>query len=413
MRAIDWTRNPRLPRCVAGLLDALRLPGGGAPLADCSPAEWKSALYYCDRHQMALLVRHVCGARLPEAVRGRLDRDYARNRERLRRVRQVYREAADALAARGIECAVLKGFAGAGAYFPDPDARVQYDLDLYCPAAPYRARDALVAAGYESVDSVETSTTHLPPLVRKTGWQWRGDFFDPEIPVSIELHDRLWNDRFEAIPAPGLEAFWERRVRLPEGCLALDPVDALGHKALHVLGHVLHGEVRAAHLYELAYFLDAHAGDGEFWRRWHDLHPAGLRALELLAFRLAYAWFECRLHPSVVEESENLPAAVARWFEVCAASPAEALFRPNKDELWLHFLLLRTARDKAALLRRRLLPARLPGPLDSVFLPQRDLTWRVRLRKRVQFARYALGRAVFHLRAVAPTLATMAGMLRR
>ena len=143
------------------------------------------------------------------------------------------------------------------------------------------------------------------------------------------------------------------------------------------------------------------------------LHPPGLRALESLAFRLAYAWFDCRMHASVAEALERIPAPIARWFDLCAASPAEALFRPNKDELWLHLRLLDTTRARAALLRRRLLPARLPGQLDSVFIPQRDLTWRVRLRKRVEFARYSLERAVFHLRALAPTLARMASMLRR
>ena len=39
-------------------------------------------------------------------------------------------------------------------------------------------------------------TDHLPALIRKTGWEWRGDFFDPEIPTAIELHHRFWNSQF-------------------------------------------------------------------------------------------------------------------------------------------------------------------------------------------------------------------------
>ena len=34
-------------------------------------------------------------------------------------------------------------------------------------------------------------------LIRKTGWKWREDYFDPEMPTAVELHFAFWNERAE------------------------------------------------------------------------------------------------------------------------------------------------------------------------------------------------------------------------
>lgn len=411
MKPLGWTDQPSIPRCVAALLEALRFSGGPArDWAVFTGAEWQKALYYFDRNQLTLRLRTIGG--LPEPVRRRLDSNYSANAERIRRVNQAFREAADALEAAGVEFAVLKGFAHWEQFWLDAGARLQYDLDLFCPAEAPRAREALIERlGLASLAPAEPfPTDHLPALVRRTGWQWRGDFFDPEIPVSIELHFRLWDEATEGFPAPGVDEFPARIVRRRLGdraFLALDPADALGYAALHLLRHLLRGDLRAANLYELAYFLHRGAGDDAFWDRWQALHGPELRRLQAICFRLAAAWFDCALSPAAQAEIDLLPASIHRWFEGCAASPAEVFFRPNKDELWLHLCLLDSFARKSAVLRRRLFPARLPGPLDSVFLPEERLTPRVRWRKRRQYARYVAGRALFHARALLPTLSRM------
>ena len=38
-------------------------------------------------------------------------------------------------------------------YWADPELRLQYDLDLYCPENTVAARDALQKIGYESIPS--------------------------------------------------------------------------------------------------------------------------------------------------------------------------------------------------------------------------------------------------------------------
>ena len=415
-----WAGNRGIPGDVAALLDSLCFSDGGAAIHGCSrlsagldtlesvsagkiACPTKDALYYFDRNQLTLLLK------LPGGVHAA---NLAKNQERLQRMKQAFWGVSEALHKANIEFAVLKGFAHWDRFAPDPALRMQYDLDLFCPHAAAEARDTLTRhLGYASIQGVEEfPTDHLPPLVRKTGWQWQGDFFDPNIPVSVELHFRLWDEATEGFPAPGVEQFWSRRVEQKldgRPYLALDPADALGYAGLHTLRHLLRGELRASNLYEVAYFLHQNAANDAFWTRWRDLHGPELRRLQALCFRLAADWFDCRMNAIARAEVDLLPAAVQRWFERCAASPAEAFFRPNKDELWLHLCLLDSWRKKSAVLRRRLLPTRLPGPLDSVFIPSEQMTWRLWLRKRWQYARYVAGRGIFHVRALLPTLSRM------
>jgi hypothetical protein len=407
---LHWEENAAIPPCVAALLGSLRFSGGRVDWSRFSEAEWKAALYYFDRNQLTLLLRAIDG--LPKHVQRRLDSNFAANQERNRRLGRAFDEAAGVLQAANIDFLVLKGFVNWEQFWREPAARLQYDLDLFCPWTATPAQDTLIERlGYAPIGRAEQfPTDHLPALVRKTGWQWRGDFFDPEIPISVELHFRLWDESTEAFPAPGTAEFWSRRERRRLGnraYFALDPVDALCYNALHLLRHLLRGDVRAANIYELAYFLHRNADDDVFWRRWSDLHAPELRRLQSICFRLAGAWFDCRLGSIARAEVEALPASVQRWFEHCAASPAEAFYRPNKDELWLHLCLLDSFAKKSAALRRRLLPTRLPGPLDSVFIPKEQMTWGLRLRKRWQYARYVARRGLFHARALLPTVARM------
>ena len=403
MKPLRWEENTAIPRCAGALLASLRFGGGAVELPACSESEWKTALYFCDRNQLTLLLNH--------RLHPRLEKNLADNRERVTRLKKAFASVKEALDAAGIEFVTLKGFTHWERFWPDPATRIQYDLDLFCPSAAAGARDALLGIGYESLqDREKFPTDHLPALVRKTGWQWRGDFFDPEIPISVELHFRLWDESTEGFEAPGVGDFWPRRVTQSldgRDYLALDPVDSLGYAALHLLRHLLRGDARAANVYELAYFLDRNAGIQEFWERWIGLHPPELRRLQAIGFRLAAVWFGCRMSPAAQAEVDLLPASVRRWFEHSAASPLEAFFHPNKDELWLHLCLLDSFRKKSAVLRRRLLPTRMPAPLDSVYIPEAAMNWRLRVRKRWQYGRYVVTRGVFHARALLPTLSSM------
>jgi hypothetical protein len=309
----------------------------------------------------------------------------------------------DGFEAEGLEFLVLKGFSHCPDFAADPGHRQQYDLDLLLPQNQLlRARDAAARLGYRpALDLNRYPLDHLPPMIRETSWKWRGDYFDPEIPVSLELHFRLWDARTERFGPAGLERFWQRRQWRSIGGLcfaALQAADAVAYAALHLLRHLLRGGLRPGHLYELAWFLDRHAEESALWSDWRMFHDDSLRRLEAICFSLAHRWFGCRLSPAALDEISRIPPELTRWLETHSLSPLAGLFRPNKDELWLHWSLVDSPRDRIALLRRVSWPRRLPDPMAGAGLP-----WRIRLRRRWDWMVYAASRLTHHARALLPT----------
>jgi hypothetical protein len=337
-----------------------------------------AALDFCHHAGLALLVRDI----LPEATA----RDAANNLLRLTTLEETYRR----LAGLPVDFVALKGITQCALFGIRPEDRAQSDIDLYCPRDTVEAaRDALVSAGYLPIAGLEAfPTDHLPALLRPHTWKWRGDFFDPEMPLAIELHFQFWNPRLELLPAEGVDEFWTRRVRRSVAGVelgVLSPPDALAYAALHLLKHVLHGDTRPFHVYEIASFLHRHADDVGFWAEWGRLHPASLRRLQTVSFLLAEAWFGCRLAPAVLAEAERLPRATRLWFQAFAPSPAVQRFRPNKDELWLHLSLVESKLDKLRIVRRRLIPSNLPPPARATATASRRAVYAAWLRTRLRY----------------------------
>ncbi len=373
-------------------MEALRFSGASTTtLESLDEAAWERLLTLCDHARLTLALDERCRAVLPESVRRKIESRRARNAERYARILRAYDEISAALDS----FLVLKGFTLAPAFVSDARLRQQYDLDLFCPPeAVLPARDALLRLGYEPLGGVGgVPVDHLPVMVRKSGWQWRGDYFDPEIPVSVDVHFRFWDRETERFDAPGLEEFWPRRAELAvdgRSVPALSAPDALAYHVLHVVRHLLRGSARLSSVYELAWFLENGAGDTAFWRTWYALHPAPLRRIEAIGFGLAAEWFDCQVGEAAQEAIGELPEDVRAWFDGFAASPVEGLFRPSKDELWLHLCLVESARDKWSVVRRRLAPARLPGLAETG--------------GRSKYLAFLGSRMVYHVRALAPTL---------
>jgi len=341
-------------------------------------------------------------------VRQRLDRDLKNNAERWRRIQSAYAQASAAFQAHGLEFLVLKGFSHCPDFVAEPRHRAQYDIDLFFPEnSLLRARDVALGIGYRPIVPFDRHPAdHLPTMIRKTGWEWRGDFYDPEIPVSLELHFRFWDEQTERFAPQGLDEFWDRREdRELDGLrfTALHPADAVAYSTLHSLRHLLRGSPRPYHFYELAWLLHRSADDLVFWNAWFKLHADSLRRLEAICFSLAQRWFDCRLPAAARVEIEHLPSPLKRWLDEYAWSPVAGMFHPNKDELWLHWSLIGSRHDRCAVLRRRLLPERLPGPVDSVHIPDQQMTWRLRFRSRWRFLKFAASRIFHHARAFFPT----------
>jgi MFS family permease len=404
LRTNEWP----VPPWAAAVMDALHLGEPRTePLLQLSESDWRAALDFCDRSRLTLALRNRARHHMPEWVRERTGRDAGKNRQRIQGLQEVYRTVERSLAGH-VEFVVLKGITQIALSGGRPEDRVHYDLDLYTPRENIlAARDLLLECGYESLTEMEDfPTDHLPALVRKTGWEWRGDFFDPEIPTAIELHYRFWNSPLAKLSADGVEEFWERRlvrqiagVEMP----VLHPADALGYTALHLLKHLLEGSVSVFHVYELALILERHADDEALWRTWQRRHSAELQRLEAVSFELARAWFGCPVGPAAETAIEQLPHAAHSWFQAFASSPLTSQFQPNKDELWLHLSLLHSVADRWSVARRRLFPARLPGPVDAVYLDQSQMSPRRRWLKRIRYGRYVLARVRHHAAALPRT----------
>lgn len=408
---VDWEDHRILPIGAAAVLSSLRLHGspGESVLKELDSGKWERTLSFCDRAQLTLLLGATRRELLPPAIAARIDKSRQQSDERNRRLMGELLGIAKRLSARDVEYLLLKGFAHDFAWAPDPGVRPQYDVDLFAPKESLEtARQEILALGFEPVSGLEGfPTDHLPVMVRKTGWQWRGDFYDPGIPPSVDLHFRFWDETTERIAAPGSEKFWERRVSKSIGgtdVSVLCPADDLGYCALHLVRHLLRGDLRPYHVFEIAWFLDRHAADAPLWESWRDTHPAELRRIEALAFELARRWFGCRVAPCVEEEVAGLSEKVHHWMTRFAASPVEGMFRPNKSELWLHLPLLQSAVDRLSILRRRLLPLRPPGPVDAVFVPDHQITLAMRLKWGGRYLSHTAGRAVHHVRALAPAM---------
>jgi hypothetical protein len=348
------------------------------PLRAIPENAWRTLLDRTDRARLTLPMAVRCRNSLPGFARERTDRNLAKNAMRQQRLRATLREIMASLEAHGSKFAVLKG-ATHWPYFCDaPHHRPQYDIDVFCPhQAIETARHAVEQTGFASLPGRNDGPVdHLPAMVRRTGWSWRGDYYDPEQPPSIELHFRFWSPETECFAIEGAERFWEGRTVRNCGDIDIPTLslpDTVSYAGLHLLRHLLRGDVCLYHVYELAHFLERSAGDLQFWGSWENSTPRSSRSFQGIGFRLASRWFACRLHPVAQEAAEELPRDVRAWCELFAFSPVTALDRPNKDELLLHFCLVRNAAGRRKILARRLFPT---PPPASVAARVRSLRWR-------------------------------------
>lgn len=396
-------RGTRIPEWGVAVLEALRISRPNFELLESlDEREWTRALHLCDASQLTLTLGHVCRPALPAWVRGRIEGNHASYEKRFARLQCALFDIASRLGAKKIDFVLLKGFAQPDGFTPDPVLRAQGDIDLWClPESVFDAQAVLLELGYHPIGP--TKGRHLPPMARERTWEWRGDYFDPALPIPVDLHYKLWDEELEQLEGPCEPELWERRgARAARGqhLPVLCDADAIGFAALHLLMHTLHGDVRLQRAWEIAHFLQSRLEDGEFWREWAALHSPQFRQLEMLVFRLACEWFGAQLPQALEEEAERLNEDVKFWIDQYALSPVEALFVPKKTELWLHLALLSSYQAKVRVFLRRMFPVNFSRVLGT---PNSDAGARTGMRGRsgLQFLR---GRIFHHTSTLLPTL---------
>ena len=390
------------------ILKALRFNNRStSELRAISRADWPRLLDETDREGLTLSLGIRCRGLLPPMIQVRIDHNLDSNAQRHARLLTAYAEIADALQSRNLEFAVLKGLSKARFYAADLRFRPQYDIDLYVPAQSLDdARKAMEKLGYEALpEGPGRISDHLPRMIRKTGWRWRQDYFDPEMPTAVELHFQFWNERDERFGAGDLAPFWTRRVirevaglQLP----ALNETDALSYSALHMMRHFFHGALQWHHVYEMAHFLDTSAANGPFWSEWSETGLKSCRVLEGIAFRLAVEWFHCSLHPAARRTIDELPEPVQRWFQLFASGPS--CRNELRNDLLLHLSLVQSSRDRRELILRRLFPVRQGRITLDAHVPQHQMTFVMCLRDFLYKSQFVIKRFVSHARTMASTV---------
>jgi hypothetical protein len=354
-----------IPREVAALLIALHLQKPDMTILKAlSEREWNSLLDFCEMSHLTLTLAQLPSNGLPPWVVERLKTNLVDNALRFENIKSAYREVAEVLAKAGVEHVVIKGFTHAPEYVAKPSLRVQSDIDLFLPSESIEAaQSALQTLGYLSDNETNiTAADHIPALVRLGDWRWKGNPFDPEMPLAIELHYCLWNEKVSLVQIPEVMLFWERRITRQIDDFSfpcLDPTDHLGHLALHILRNIFLRQWVIQHVYEMAVFLQSHANDEAFWRNWSETHSPSLRSFEAIAFYHARAWFGCQLSPQVEYEIDSLLPARRSWLKRFSDSALEVMFRENKDAIWLQLSFLGSRREKWKMLRKTLIPTRI------------------------------------------------------
>ena len=235
-------------------------------------------------------------------------RDAANNLLRLRVLEETYRELADL----PVEFVALKGITQCELFGIRPEDRAQSDIDLYCPRETVEAvRDALIARGYRPIEGLEAfPTDHLPAMMRPTTWLWRGDFFDPEMPLAIELHFQFWNPRLERLPAEGVDSFG----RVAYGARWGAPIWRCSARWMRwatqrcICSSTFCTAIRSrSTCTKLPASYTGTRTTTAFWTEWRGLHSSGLRRLQTVSFLLAEAWFGCRLRRRSVKQRTAAP----------------------------------------------------------------------------------------------------------
>jgi len=270
------------------------------------------------------------------------------------------------------------------------------------------AQTTLQAIGYRPDTTQDFSKTdHKPGLFRMGNWRWQGNAFDPDMPLSIELHFCFWNEPTTRIGVPEVAKFWDRHIirSLEEFSFpALSRVDHLGHFALHILRNLLGGDWVVHHVYELASFLNDHANDHEFWRAWELVHSAKLRALQSIAFAHAKAWFHCQPHDAVEAVMQALPSKLKHWLRCFTGSSLEGMFCLNKDRIWLHAALLESSHEQGRAVWNGLIPRKVAGIDHPATRLKKNRTERPRMHPVPSYVIYLISRISVHTRVVLPTL---------
>ena len=346
--------------------------------------------------------------RIPDRVQVRLTKNLQDQTDRHGLILREFLEWNRLLQEKRIRYICLKGLTVFPDFVDDSIHHIQSDHDfLVHPEDLKRANDAFLGLGFEALDSHSgLSVDHLPTLIKSSGWQWKGNFYDPEIPRAIELHFRLWDAEFEGISISSLEGVWQDSIvreisgiRIP----VLSRQDALTYAVLHAFRHLLRNDLRLSHLYELAFFLNRSVTDVSFWNTFGEKLKQCSNSLKVAAtmFQLARNCFEPEVSPFVHELlARHLTPASQLWIQKYGRKEALSSYRQSKSGLFLQMNFVSSRSQIWSKIFKKLLPRHLPPKYLGVKISEDEKTLLQRLNECVYFYWQICTRSLFHTRSL-------------
>lgn len=381
----------------------------GNQLLSANESAWQRGLVITDAagltfHLLATLRQHGHFPLLPLSIQERLEGNERDHTARVMAVSQEFAEFNRLLQSRSVRYLALKGLTCWPGFVDRLEHRVQYDHDfLIAEPNLTEARQLFEELGYSPLaPNSRLPVDHLPTLVKRSGWVWRGNLYDLEIPRAIELHFRLWDPDFDLIPIRFPDDHWDRAVFVKVPGMVVPTLcreHALLYGVLHAFRHLLRNDLRLSHLYEIAYFVHHQAGDDSFWSSFvgQSKHCAQTLKVAATIFFLAGHCFGNRTCPILDQLlREHLPAAAALWIEQFGRAEAMQCFRKSKSAFLLHWAFVEGP-AKWSLLRRRWAPRHLPLPSFGIQVPRQNRDLGFRVKHRLLYITQLVKRAGFHL----------------
>lgn len=349
------------------LTDSLRLTSPKFNLS--GDVDWPALLHHADGHSLTPLLYATWREAgvlpgVPGLARTWLEKAYHANAQRNAYIRAELIDLHQLFEAAGVPHLVLKGWPLVERLYPDPAQRVLYDHDFLVPLAQAEpGHRALRAAGFRPLPTQDAWVEkHLPSLWRNDGYVWDGYLFDPHYPRPVELHVRLWEDRWRGLAVKPLPEVWARaQTRTVAGApmQTLSDEDTLVHLSMHFAGHLIEREARLNQLLDLARFVHHTSLD---WDRCLALaESANISRFVYASLQLAQAVFDSPLPPAPIWERliARTPLAFRAW--LIRAGPADVLTsdyrqRNKGKDYQLTFLAARSFSEKLGIMRFAALP---------------------------------------------------------
>jgi len=344
--------------------------------------QWRKGLAFADTAGLTLFLRANLRQRedsqkLTGPVQQGLEQRFQDNLLRTQAISREFIEFNRLLQARNIRYLNLKGQLLYPDFVDQCENRLQFDHDFLIHAEDLeRAHDLFLNLGYSPLpSSPKLAVSHLPTLVKRTGWKWQGNLFDPDIPRAVELHFELWDSKFDKIPIRTLESAWRNSQSISFLHSLSVPVLSREHtllySVLHCFRHLLRNDLRLSHLFEIGYFLHNHRGSN-FWQGFLESTrscPKGCGAAATV-FELACRIF--RVQPAAIVTqfvSEHLSPAASVWIESYGLKESIHCYRRSKSSVFLHLDFVDGLVQKGAVVSRKLIPRHLPVSSFGVQTP--------------------------------------------